>query len=304
MKSLVSNQVRIFLAIVDAGSITKAADALDMGKSGVSDALKQLETSLGTQLLIRTTRRQSLTAMGQKFYRRCREMKDRSNAALEEVSEHLAEPMGALRITGPHAMVECTIAPALSDLVARYPRIEPELIVDDQRLNLIKRNIDLAFSIGELPDSEFKAQRIGVAKDILCASPEFCKKHGLEPEKGLLPDMINTLPYVAHHWETTEAVHHLAPLGGGKPLVFNFRKVATVNSVNAVQALIKDGTGIGILPHFLLRNRLGTGEFVVLLPQFEPRATGIYAIHPFGIVPPLSVRAMIDFMKQKLSEVA
>ncbi|WP_300035704.1 LysR family transcriptional regulator [uncultured Roseobacter sp.] len=304
MKYLVSNHVRIFLAIVDAGSITKAADALDMGKSGVSDALKQLEASLGTQLLIRTTRRQSLTAMGEKFYRRCREMNDLSNAALEEVSEHLAEPMGLLRITGPHAMVECTIAPALGDLVARYPRIEPQLIVDDKRLDLIRDNIDLAITVGELPDSEFKAQRIGFARDILCASTSFCRDHGLDPEVGIAPEAVQGLPYVAHHWETSDAVHRVAARAGGTSKTFRFHKIATANSVNAVQALISNGAGIGILPHFFLRGRLETGELVELLPQYEPRSTGIYAIHPFGTVPPLSVRAMIDFMKQKLSEVA
>ncbi len=301
MKSLLSNQVRIFLAIVEVGSITGAAETLDIGKSSVSDGLKRLEASLGVQLLTRTTRRQNLTSMGEKFYRRCREMKDHSSVALEEISEHLAEPMGPFRITGPHAMIECTIAPALSVLVDRFPRIEPELIVDDKRLDLIRDKIDLAITVGDLPDSEFKAQRIGFAEDILCASPVFCQKHGLDPRVAVLPEAVQDLPYVSHHWEISDA-EHCVTTSEGVQVEFKFRKIATANSVNAVQALISEGTGIGILPHFFLRNMLRTGELVELLPQYKPRSTGIYAIHPFGSVPPLSVRAMIDLMKQQLNQ--
>ena len=97
----------------------------------MSDALKQLESSLGAQLLIRSARKQSLTAIGAQFYRRCREMNDVSTVALEEVSERLAEPMAPLRITAPHATIDSIVAPALAELVATYPRIQPELIVDD-----------------------------------------------------------------------------------------------------------------------------------------------------------------------------
>ena len=97
----------------------------------MSDALKQLESSLGAQLLIRSARKQSLTAIGAQFYRRCREMNDVSTVALEEVSERLAEPMAPLRITAPHATIDSIVAPALAELVATYPRIRPELIVDD-----------------------------------------------------------------------------------------------------------------------------------------------------------------------------
>jgi len=301
MKYLLSNHARIFQAIVEAGSITGAADHMQMGKSGVSDALKQLESSLGAQLLIRTTRRQSLTAIGEQFYRRCRELNDLSTVALEEVSEHLAEPMGALRITAPHATIDNIVAPAIAQLVATYPRVLPEVLVDDKRLDLIQNNIDVALTAGELASSEFKAQKVGVLHDVLCASPDFCRRETLAESGIPWSDRAPELAYVAHHWEGSDIMHELASLVDGKVASFRFRRVATASSVNAVAALISRSVGVGILPHFFLQPMLKAGTLVKLLPEYQPRETNLYAVHPYGSNPPLGVRAMIDAMKSSLA---
>ena len=300
MKHLLSNQARIFQAIVEAGSITGAAERLQIGKSGVSDALRQLETWLGAQLLIRTTRRQTLTAIGERFYHRCRALDDLSKVALEEVNEHLAEPMGPLRITAPHATINSVVAPAIADLLRRYPRDQPELIVDDQRLDLIKDNIDLALTAGVLPDSEYKAQRIGGLCDVLCASSGFCADLGLSGATAIDPARVVDLPYVAHHWEGADVVHHLKSRASDTTEAFRFRRVATANSVNAVCSLIAQGVGVGLLPHFFVKPHLDNGEMTALLPRYRPQETNLYAIHPYGEIPPLSVRAMIEAMKTAL----
>ncbi len=300
MKHLIANQIRIFLAIVESGSITAAANKLNMGKSGVSDALKYLESSLGVLLLVRTTRRQRLTPLGETFYRRCRALNDLSTATLEEVSEHLAEPIGPLRVTSPHAMTEYCVAPVLAELLEKFPRLVPELVIDDKRLDLIERNIDLALTVGEMPDSEFKARRVGTLKDILCASPEFLERHNLNPPTESTVDGLQNLSYIANHWEGAEISHTLITRQGSKATTFHFNKVATVSTVNAVYALIKHGAGVGILPHFFLREKVDTGELVELLPNYEPHTSSIYAIHPYGSVPPLGVRTMIEAIKARL----
>ena len=302
MKHLLSSHPRIFQAIVETGSITGAAERLRMGKSGVSDALRQLEVSLGAQLLIRTTRRQALTAIGEQFYRRCRELNDLSTIALEEVNEHLSEPMGSLRITAPHATIDGIVARAIAELVQTYPRIQPELIVDDKRLDLIKDDIDLALTAGDLPDSEFKAQRVGSLRDILCASSSFCKERNLSNDDAIDPARIVDLPYVAHNWEGADIVHQLKSRNTGETVDFKFRLVATASSVNAVSALIARGLGVGILPHIFLQPLLDSGAMVELLPGYRPRETNLYAIHPYGRSSPLSVRAMIDVIKTTLGK--
>ncbi|MCE2029380.1 LysR family transcriptional regulator [Sessilibacter corallicola] len=303
MKHLLANNVRIFLSIVESGSITAAANHLSMGKSGVSDALKQLESSLGVQLLIRTTRRQSLTTVGKQFYRQCRALNDISTMALEEISGHLTEPVGALRITAPNATIEDCVAPALAKLISQYPRIEPELIIDDKRIDLIEHNIDLALTVGELPDSEFRAQRVGVLKDVLCASPAFLKAHKLKPKTEISLDDIQKLPYVANHWQGAKSTYTLATnskKNSKNTTTLHFKRVATVNSVNAIVALIKQGVGISALPHFLVQKSLDSGELIELLPHHSPCSTNIYAIHPYSSTPPLGVRAMIEEIRQQL----
>jgi DNA-binding transcriptional LysR family regulator len=302
LKHLLANQIRVFLSIVDAGSITAAAEHLSMGKSGVSDALKNLETSLGVQLLVRTTRRQNLTSVGEQFYLRCRELNNLSKAALEEISEHLAEPKGSLRITAPHATIEHCLAPAIAALIARYPGVEPELIIDDRRLDLIGQKIDLALTVGELPDSEYKAQRVGTLNDVLCATPHFIEKRKVNSKNNL--DDLNGLPYVGNCWEDSESTYTLSPYGSKNTTTLRFTRVSTASSVNAVLALIEQGVGIGVLPHFFINEKLRSGELVELLPKHVPRSTSIYAIHPFGHFPPLSVRAMIGEIKKRLNEVS
>lgn len=303
MKHLLANPIHVFLAIVEAGSITAAAERLAMGKSGVSDALKQLEVSLGVQLLIRTTRRQNLTPIGEQFYRRCRELSDLSTNTLEEINQHLAEPMGAMRITAPHATIEYCIAPALARLIERYPRLQPELIIDDKRLDLIEQKIDLALTVGALPDSEFKAQRAGLVKDVLCAAPSFLQKHGINAQTKL--SAFKGLPYVANHWEGKDNSYSISATGtNDSPVTLSFNRVAKASSVNAVLALIKEGVGIGMLPHFILQPQIACGQLVELLPKYKPRATGIYTLHPFGLFPPLSVRAMINEIKQTLATIS
>lgn len=300
MKNLLSNQARIFIAIVEAGSITGAADRLQMGKSGISEALKQLETALGTQLLVRTTRRQTLTTIGKQFYQRCRELNDISLAALEEVNEHLADPRGPLRITAPHATIDSIVAPAIAEITSNYPRLQPELIVDDKRLDLIRNNIDVALTAGELPDSEFKAQRVGVLRDVLCATPDFLVRHSLTQPESITPEQTAELPYISHHWEGGDIAHQLTSKASGDSNTFTFQPVATASSVNAVCALITQSVGVGILPHFFLKPLLENGALIELLPDYHPRETTLFAIHPYGTLPPISVRAMIKAMKHNL----
>lgn len=297
---LLSTHVRNFIAIVDAGAITGAADQLNVGKSAVSESLKNLESTLGTRLLIRTTRRLSLTPIGAQFYKRCKEMHDLSQVALEEVSEHLAAPIGPLRITAPHATIggRIAITEAIAELVQKYPRVTPELIVADERLDFIEHRIDLALTVGALPDSDYMAQRVGTLRDILCVAPGLLVRRGIAHDKISNPHIFDGWPYVAQQWESDEIRHELRSRKTGRRQRFNFNRIAKANSVHAVLSLIKQGTGIGIVPDIYVGESLSKGEVISLLPGFYPNESPIYAVHPFGSLAPLSVRTMIDVMKR------
>ena len=163
-------QMSVFAHIVEAGSITAAAESLQLSKSVVSQHLKSLETDIGVALLKRTTRRQTLTTAGEKFYEQCRKLNDVANSAWTEAQDSLREPQGKVRITAPNALMGALVAPAIGELLSRYPKLEPELISSDSQLNLFEDNIDLAIRVGRSPQSNVKQRRIGEFRDVLCMS--------------------------------------------------------------------------------------------------------------------------------------
>lgn len=298
--NLLSTHVRTFLAVIEQGSMTNAADELGVGKSAVSDSLRQLEEALGARLVARTTRRQHLTSIGQQFYRQCRELSHISAIALEEVSEHLSEPMGIIRITAPNAIIDEKVAPAIAELVNRYPKVQPELIVSDERLDLLEDKIDLAVTVGELKDSEFKAQRVGSLNDILCVSARFLTQHQYSIAETTNLSDVQNWPYIAHHWENADIQHQLIQPHLNKKTIVKFQRVMTSNTAHSVLSLVRQGAGVALLPSFFVKDHLRAGELVPVLPDYEPRKTGIYAVHPYGKLAPLTVRTMIEVMREKI----
>lgn len=149
-------QMSIFAHIVEQGSVSTAADKLELSKSVVSQHLKMLEQELGITLLKRTTRRQSLTEIGEQFYQSCKNINLIADTAWDNTRQHQTEPSGRIRITAPHALMDTLIAPVIADLIKLYPKLRPELINDDQRLDFMQHDIDLAIRVGHSPDSTLK----------------------------------------------------------------------------------------------------------------------------------------------------
>ena len=294
---LLTHPIRAFLKIVEAGSITGAARVMGVSKSRVSESLQQLEASLGSKLMVRTTRRQSLTKMGQRFYRQCKTLSDLSNLALEEISEQLTEPMGPLRITVPHAFFATKIAPAMAKLVQHYPKVRPQIIIGDERLDLIEHQIDLALSAGELPSSDYISTRLETFSEVLYVSPKLLEKYNLKRDKLNNPAVIQDWPYIANHWEGSPIRHQLKCKKTGQTHSFQFKKVIEVNTVHGVLALLQQGAGIACLPQVFVAEALARGTLLEAASGYEPKRTPLYAIHVFGQRPPLAVRMLIDAMK-------
>lgn len=134
----------------------------------VSQHLKTLESELGTTLLIRTTRRQHLTDVGQLFYQRCREMNEVIDSAWDLVRSYQAEPQGRVTITAPDALMNALVAPAIAAAMSRYPKLRAELISSDEQLSLSADTIDLAIRVGSSAASTLKQRGIGSFRDQLC----------------------------------------------------------------------------------------------------------------------------------------
>ncbi|MER2496009.1 LysR family transcriptional regulator [Vibrio neptunius] len=280
-------QMMIFKAIVEAGSISKAADKLELSKSVLSTHLKQLESELATTLIKRTTRKQSLTPAGERFYQHCITMHDVMSTAWDDIRHLQKQPSGKLSITAPIALMESIVVPALSDAFAPFPDVSLNIVAEDKQLDLMQHDIDLAIRVGESPDSNVKQKRIGQFRDVLCQSA--ATRHAPETAK-----------YIANHWQPKTITHHLFAADGAKSTTLIYTAHHRVNTVSQVASLIRHDMGIGLLPEFMLN------QFSDLEPCFKHQqllSNNVYALHPYSKSPPISVTRAIAVIEQRLKSV-
>ncbi|MGH1439209.1 MAG: LysR family transcriptional regulator [Cellvibrionaceae bacterium] len=288
-----------FVAIVETGSITKAAESLKIAKSAVSQNLKRLEEQLDVKLAARTTRQLSLTPAGQRYYKRCKDMLALANQASTEMEDFGATPAGTVTITAPHTLIAPILAPAMSQVTQRFPKLRPMLIADDSRLDLVANGIDLAISVGNLPDSNLKARRIGEMKDILCVHPDILKDKPKNNENALL-DWLQSLPYVSHVREDTKIKHTLVSNNTQKIIHLNFQPTFTSNTIEGLASFARAGIGVALLPEPAIKNDLENNLLAELLPNYTVESVPIYAVHVYDTLPPVSVLEIIRAIEAQL----
>ena len=298
MKAL-SAPMHCFKEVVDTGSITAAADKLGMSKSSVSQYLKTLERDLGVTLIARTTRRQSLTPVGQRYYQRCLELLHIAEQAHSEINNYRSQPSGKLRITIPHIAVRDKIGSVLAALVARYPAIEPSLIIDDRRLDLIENSIDVSISIGHLTDSNYRVRRIGGLLDVLCVSRSFLNAKNLKFTANIDSEAIVEWPYIASVWQGNSISHDFYN-ANNKIETLHFKASMLANTADAVRVMVCQGLGMAYLPSLFIEREIASGELVKIDAAVAGEKKPIYAVHSHGSFVPTSVRFFIDEFKLAL----
>ena len=172
------NEMAIFVHVVEAGSFTGAAKNLGLPKSTVSRKITQLEERLGVRLIQRTTRSLRLTDTGSAYYNHCARILGEIEEANITVTQMQSTPTGTLRITAPVLFGSTVLSGLIADFMDEHPQVQIDLVLTDQRLDLVQDGIDVAFRVGQLEDSSLIGRHLGDARSILCASPEYVKKHG------------------------------------------------------------------------------------------------------------------------------
>ena len=288
----------IFKQIVDAGSISAAADNLDLSKSVVSHHLKSLELAVGVQLLHRTTRKQQLTPAGTDFYQRCAQMADISQTAWQEARDTGGKLAGPIRISAPHALIDSIVAPAIAALCRDNAQVKPTISVADQRIDLLSDDVDLVIRVGKLPSSNLMQRKLGDFRDVVCASPTYIKRHKHEIDA----EQWQSLDYIANSWQKARLTHELEPLSNTnnnntamtKHLAFVANRF-TDNS-SAVCALAKAGLGVALLPEFVFQQAEQQNQLAMLVPDHQCPLNTVYAVHDFGHKPPQLIKRTIDLM--------
>ena len=291
MRSNMLEHMEIFVQVVGQGSFTRAADTLQMHRPAVSKAVQQLEDELGVKLLHRTTRKLSMTAEGEEFYQRARQIITDVDGIMASFSP-AQPPRGRLRLDAPLALVHTMIVPALAEFQAQYPDIEIVLTASDKITDLIGEGVDCVIRLGELADSSFISRRLGQARMVTCASPGYISRYG-QPTS---PDELLQHKAVNFFSEHSREVMDWKFVQDGKIIS---RRPASGVLVNNSDVLLNSGlAGLGIL-HALraaLAPHIRSGDLIELLPDFQAVSKPVSVLWPDRRYLSPNVRVFIDWI--------
>jgi DNA-binding transcriptional LysR family regulator len=289
------NRLAVFVALVRAGSFTAAAEQLGLTKAMVSQHLAKLERELGVTLLLRSTRRMSLTEAGTRFHADCVRLLADAEAAIERVGGNRDTPSGTLRITTSTDYGMVVVAPALASFCQLYPQVQVDLVIGDRVSDLIAERFDLAIRLGWLRDSSMHAVRLGGFRQLVVAAPAYLSVHGT-PRR---PEDLAAHGWIAMSVLATPLRWTFVSSSGHRRSV-RMRQVAQANNAAAVRAMVLAGAGVAVLPDYLAEEDIRSGRLVVLLAQYRLPQGGIHAVYP-GKQPPAKVRSFIDHLRERLA---
>jgi DNA-binding transcriptional LysR family regulator len=281
-----------FKAVADAGSFTKAAELLGIGKTVVSQQVARLEAELKTSLLLRTTRRVETTEAGKLLHARCITMLHEAGEAFEELAQSNAQPSGLLKVAAPHDYGTSVIAPVAVRFCQKYVGCRVELLLGDARIDLVASQIDLAIRVGWLADSSLQARRINSFRQCLVATPELARR--LDP---LQLDDLPKMPFIANAALKDPLVWHFSKLDGEQRTI-RLAAALMINTAPAVLEATLAGGGMSILPDFLIDEHLKAGRLANLLPQWSLPSGGIFVVYPAARFRPPKVTKFVDLMTE------
>ena len=283
-------EMRVFVAVVDAGSFVGASDAIEMSKPAVSRYVRDLEARLGVRLLQRTTRKLSLTDEGTAFYARCKDLLADVDEAEAEITSRRGEASGLLKVNVPVSFGIRHLAPLWAEFMARHPKVTLEVTLSDRVVDLVDEGFDLAVRIARLASSSLVSRKIASTRMVVCASPAYLSKHGTPTRPADLADhavLAYSLFSAGDNWEFDGPQ--------GKVMVKVAPRLHT-NSGDTCRAAALEHQGIILQPSFLIGDDLKSGALVQLLPEYLSIALGVYAVYPTRKHLSPKVRLLIDYL--------
>jgi DNA-binding transcriptional LysR family regulator len=288
--------IQAFVAVVDAGSFTAAADKLGSAKSAVSRRVSALEERLGVQLLRRTTRVLNLTETGQSFYKRgTRILADLAEAEAAVQQEH-GELRGTLRFALPLSFGVRHMCGPIATFSKQHPRVRFELDLNDRRVDLIEDNFDVALRIGRLSDSSLIARRLFDVRAVVCASPHYLNVHGEPQTPADLKDhqcmaYSNLIDPDKWEYEDREGVRATVKVNS----------ILSASSGDFLSNAAAHGMGLVIQPTFIAAAAIRSGHLKPVLSDYVWPISPAYAVYPPTRHLSYRVREFIDFLVEKFA---
>lgn len=288
--------MRIFVGVVDAGSLSGAASRLGSSLPTVSRVLGSLERELGVRLIARNTHGLSLTDGGRLYYQRCTRILEELGAADAAVQSHSKVPTGELRITAPVTFGRYHVAPYLAEFLERNARVSFYLLLTDQCEPLSEQRLDLAVRVAALHDPNLTAARLGYVQRAVVGSADYFKRHSVPGHPRELTE--HNCMHFNHYLRADEWTFQ----ADGQPISVRVRGRLRANNQEALVDAVLAGAGLAVLPMWLVKTAVAEGRLQRVLSEFERPRTPVHAVLPNRGPPPSKVRAFIEFLTARYRE--
>lgn len=286
------DSMKVYVMAVEKGSLSAAAAACDISATMAGNHLRTLEKRLGMRLLQRTTRRQHLTAFGEDYYVRCREIL-RLVAETDAQAQNLQlAPAGKLRVTAPVTFGTEALMPALPAYLARYPEVSVDLALSDRVVDLVEEGFEAAIRIGQLPDSALIARPLAPYRLMICASPEYLAHRGTpgKPDDLSRHECLSFSPAALASWRLQDEAGSLhVPVSGR----------LQVNSGQALRVAALHGLGIVLQPAILLEADVQAGRLVQLFPAHQLPSRPMNVVYLPDRYRSPKLRSFVDFLVER-----
>ncbi len=290
-------EMEAFATVVDQGGFTDAAKKMGISKSAVSKHVSALEARLGARLLNRTTRRVSPTEIGLAYYDRARRVLNDAGDADALVTSMQSAPSGQLRISVATDFGSNLLSPILGDFLSEYPDVTVNMVLNNRFVELISEGFDMAIRIGDLEDSSMRARKLTETVYRMIASPAYFQKHG----RPMRLEDLNEHRLLHYSNQASGNFWRITSPSGEKRVIRSAGWL-TMNDGQSLMNAAVSGLGIAYLPHFLCAEALRDGLVQEAIPNLPADPSGIYAVYPPGRFTQPKVRAFIDFLARRFSD--
>jgi DNA-binding transcriptional LysR family regulator len=284
-----------FVAVVEGGNFTEAAQRLNLSAVMVGKYVRELEKHLCARLLERTTRRQSLTDAGRVFYEDAKRALEHMRIAETSVERLRLSPSGTLRISAPITYGSCVIAPLAATFRQLYPLVRVELELSNRMVDLIDERFDLAIRIGELGDADLIAKPLAMYHMVICAAPSYLDQYGY-PET---PQDLGAHHCLSH---TVWNSHGAWKPGNGDSPCLPTESMFTCNDGNGLRMAAIAGAGLLLQPEVLVAQDLATGTLVQVLQAYAPKPHPVHIVYRQDLRPLPKLTRFIEHLLQHVPE--
>lgn len=287
---------RMFIAVMETGSFTAAAQRLSTSHGQASKLITRLERELAVSLFNRSTRALNPTEVGLAYYERIRPLLAEYDALNDDLLNASQTPSGLLRVSAPVTFGSTQLTEHLITFARRYPDIELDVSFSDRLVNVVNEGFDLTLRIGKLADSNLIARKLCGIRIVMVASPSYLQQHGMPSHWQQLSEhscIVDTNFRDPLAWPFQDENHqlHVQPIAG---------RLKFSNAEVCLRAAV-EGLGIARLPTFVAGEALQNGHVVSVLSQYEAPPLGLYAIYPPAKYLTKRSRAFIDFLAESFA---